>query len=73
MAELDAENRAAWELFERVVTRFTVETHTLGPVLMRMAEADDPDDLMDLMTRLSILYDAYYPPPKKAKKVTRGA
>ena len=55
------------------MSRFTVETRVLGQVLMRLVETDDADDVVDLMTRFSILYDVYCPPPKRSKKGSHGA
>lgn len=66
---LAPENAAAWTTFRRVVTRFHMDTHTVGVALASLTVGADPDDAADLMARLSLLYDVYYPP----KKASDGA
>jgi hypothetical protein len=59
-ATLGEENVEAWCLFQRVCSRFAVETHVAPAILARaIADADDPDDLT---TRLTMLYDIHFPP-----------
>lgn len=63
---LDEANVEAWCLFQRVCSRFAVETRSSGALLAKaIADADDPDGLT---TRLTMLYDIHYP-----KKADRGA
>jgi hypothetical protein len=63
-ATLSESNVEAWCLFQRVCSRFAVETHAAPAILARAIEdADDPDGLT---TRLTMLYDIHYP-PKKAR------
>lgn len=70
MAEIDKLqpcNREAWGTFKAICTRFVVDGHAFGAVLTKLGEGVDVDDFLDLVTRLSILYDVYYPPQKQVK------
>jgi hypothetical protein len=69
--QLDGENLAAWELFQKVMTRFAAEQRVIGVWLGKIAEDMPTEDFEDLMMRLSILYHVHYPPPKESKR--RGA
>lgn len=64
LIELDAENQEAWAVFQAVLTRFTVDTHTVGLALAPVLDARAPEARADLLARLALLYDALYPPPK---------
>lgn len=61
LARLRPENRTAWQLYQQVVTRFTVETHAIGTVLTRVLQEMDPEDAVDLVARLSVIYDESMP------------
>lgn len=58
------ENYRAWRLFESCHTRFLVDTGALGAALMRLTADEPVHEFADLMTRLSILYQAYFPPKR---------
>lgn len=61
---LDAENARAWRLFQSLQTRFLVENRAVGMALAVFTADDSPEDVADLISRLSVLYDVYFPPPK---------
>lgn len=58
---LDADNAAAWGLFRRLCTRFVVDRRLTPMLLARETAGLDDEDTADLVTRLSILYEAFYP------------
>lgn len=64
--DLSAENLDAWRLFQALSTRFLVETHAVSVALARLTADLDADDLSDVLTRLAVLYEAYYPPRRPA-------
>lgn len=57
------ENRRAWALSRRVLTRFTFETGCVALALERLTSECDPEDWADLLTRLAIIYDEVNPVP----------
>jgi hypothetical protein len=63
---LSPENLRSWELFQRVCSRFVVETRSVGVVLSRLLTSEDEEDFEDMVARLAILYDVHYP-KKRAK------
>lgn len=67
---LCVENRAAWQTYQQVVTRFTVDTHTTALVLRRVTEDLDAVAFEDLVERLSIVHDALHPPPEQKTDAT---
>jgi hypothetical protein len=60
----DAANAEAWELFKRTMSRFTVDTHTVGLVLDRLDTDITAQTFPDLVERFAIIYDALHPPQK---------
>ena len=59
---LNDEDAEAWETFQRVYTRFTVDWQ-LVPDRLRLETAGwAPDDVLDLHERLAIIYHELYPP-----------
>ncbi len=62
---LDETNTAAWKLFQRLSARFVMETRTAGPLLMRLTADCGVTELEDVVTRLSLMYDIFYPPRKE--------
>ncbi len=61
-AALWPENVEAWSLFERVSRRF-VHEFKLGPDVMQHSLAGrDSDDVLDMVDRLTIIYDVLAPP-----------
>lgn len=62
------ENRAAWGLSRRLLTRFTVDLHAL-PIALDRATRDLPaEDFLDLLDRLTMIYDALAPPPPPVRE-----
>ncbi len=61
---LCASNREAWRLYRQIVTRFTVDTHTIPVALQSVTAALSQDETLDLIERLDILYGVFNPPPK---------
>ena len=59
----DAANREAWAVFHRCVTRFTVDAHLAAVALSAAVKDWETDDVLDLIDRLGILYNAICPPP----------
>lgn len=53
------ENARAWDLFHRVVCRFTMETRSVGQVLL--ATLEDDADPLDTVERMQIMYEALVP------------
>lgn len=68
IAELSAENHHAWQLFERMCSRFTVEQGAVGVVLDRLTADLATDDFEEMVMRLSILYNIYFPRQKEQKR-----
>jgi hypothetical protein len=66
--DLDQDNRHAWELLGSIFSRFLVDSRTLPLMVERLTHGLDDDDFMDLMTRLSIIYDVQCPPPQKKRR-----
>lgn len=64
MESLDSENLRAWRLLPTLCTRFSVDSHVVQAVLMRVTAEDDVEEFTDLMSRLSIIYDVQCPPHK---------
>lgn len=64
---LDADNREAWDLMQRLASRFLVETHALPQVLMRLTANHDGEEFGDLIARLGIIYDVQCPRRKGAE------
>jgi hypothetical protein len=58
---LDADNAAAWALFRRLSTRFVIERRLVPMLLARETTPLDDDDADDLIVRMSILHDAFFP------------
>lgn len=58
---LDADNADAWHLYQRLVTRFAMETHTVGVQLARALADLDDEHAGELCDRLAILYDVLVP------------
>lgn len=55
------ENRDAWHLYQRIVSRFTVDCQVLGPLLLRVVDGRDLDDALDVVQRLSLIYQELGP------------
>ena len=66
----DPENAKAWRLFHQIVTRFSMDTNSVAVVLERLTKELDADDLMELMARFSVFYDAVCPPQPNAAEET---
>lgn len=65
--DLDDANKEAWMLFQQMLSRLTMEHPGLAAaVLSRVIERYSADDALDLLQRLSIIYDVLIPvaPPK---------
>lgn len=62
---LGPENYEAWQRFQQTCTRLVVEGNAMGTVLNKLGQDDDAEAFLARVTRFSILYDTYYPPPKK--------
>lgn len=67
--DLQPENADAWGTFQRVSTRFLVDLHAGGLALDRLTADYSPDEFLDLVERLTVLYDIVAPvasddPPK---------
>ena len=66
LAELDddPQNAEAWAMFHRVVTRFSVDTHTAGVMLTHELTEKTQEEILDLFARFTLLYDILHPPPE---------
>lgn len=64
LQELDDDNTEAWNLFQTACDRFGIETQTVALRLERATAGLSPEQFEDVMARLSILYDAFYPARK---------
>lgn len=58
---LDEDNRDAWALWQTMGTRFVKEFGIGATVLAWRCEGRAPDDIDDLIARLSVIYDALCP------------
>jgi hypothetical protein len=58
---LDAEGHQAWDIYQKVCSRFALETNTAGVVLDRATAGLDDDDALDVVARLSLLYGVLCP------------
>ena len=63
-ASLDADNRFAWHVYGRVVTRLSADLGIGGEVFRALTAGLEPDDVIDLAERLRLMYDVLSPPPK---------
>lgn len=64
----DPDNAEAWRLFTQTITRFSSDLHLAGVLVQRVTEGLDPEHLLELMHRFSILYDVFCPPPDKREE-----
>lgn len=62
-AALDPENTRAVDVFGQCVTRFCRETQTSALVLGCLTANDSPEQVVDLVARLEVLYDVFVPVP----------
>lgn len=58
----------AWTVFQQVFNRMTVDTHIAGVVIEKVAAERAPDDFLDLLDRLVLLYDVLCPPPERKEE-----
>jgi len=65
MNDLWPENMAAWTLFHQVACRFSVDFHATPPMLAAVLRECDAEESLELLQRLSVIYDTVYPPPPK--------
>lgn len=56
------ENRAAWTLSRQLLTRFTHDFGCVGLLIERVTRDQDLRDALDLVTRLTMIYDELCPP-----------
>lgn len=63
---LDKENREAWVLYRKVMTRFAVEVGTVPLIFDRLTAGMDPEDFGDLVTRCALIFDELNPIPVAA-------
>lgn len=64
LATLWPENIAAWRLFQQLRTRFVVDAGFVGGAF-QMYTAEWSNDLrVDVLERLSVIYDLIIPPPE---------
>jgi hypothetical protein len=68
LATLDADNRAAWNLYRKVITRLSSDLAAGGVVLDRLTQDLTVDDFDAMWRRLTILYDAICPPPARPQE-----
>lgn len=54
-------NSRAWFLYQGLVTRFGVDTQTLGVALDRMTSDWTSEDVRDVWPRLALIYDLLQP------------
>lgn len=60
---LDAENAKAWQVYSRLTSHRWVWDTQCGPWwVARVFDGWDVDDLDEMMTRVSVIYDALHPP-----------
>jgi hypothetical protein len=64
MEDIAPENAEAWGLFQRISCRFAAEFQTASAFLARVLDGMDGDDALDLLDRLSLIFDAVCPPKK---------
>jgi hypothetical protein len=62
LATLDTDNRAAWNLYRKVITRLSADLAAGGVVLDRLTRDLGSDDFDATWRRLMILYEAICPP-----------
>ncbi len=65
MNEIWPENLAAWKLFHQIACRFSVDFQATPPVLSAVLRDQDAEESLDLLQRLSVIYDTVYPPKPK--------
>ncbi len=63
-ATLDADNREAWDVYSRLCRRFSYDFHASTLLLERLTEHWPGSDVIDLLDRLSLMYDVLNPPRK---------
>jgi hypothetical protein len=60
---LDPENREAWQLFGSIVSRLTLEIPgVVGPMFAKVIRDLNSEDAIELVQRLSVIYDTVIPP-----------
>ncbi len=64
-AQLWPENAEAWLVFQRMASRFVVDTGLAGDVFRRLTTEHDDDDAVALVERMALLYDIVNPPKAK--------
>lgn len=62
-ANLWPENAEAWVIFSSVARRFVADLHLGAYVLERQLADHTTDDALDLLDRLSLIYDLVSPAP----------
>lgn len=62
--EDDPINLRAWTLYHRVMTRFGVDTDTIGIAFERAARELTDEEFLDAWQRVALIYDTLHPPPK---------
>lgn len=64
-ATLDADNREAWGMYGRIVSRLTVDLHMAPVVFARAVDGMDSDEVLTLVDRLAVMHNILNPPPQK--------
>jgi hypothetical protein len=55
------ENRAAWTLYQSLMSRFTYDCGVIGPLLQSILDPLEPEDRLTLTKRLAIIYQELIP------------
>jgi hypothetical protein len=63
-ATLDAENRDAWRIYGQLCSRFAVDFGVAPDLLRALVDGWSPDDVVELMERLTVMYDVLSPAPQ---------
>lgn len=66
---LAPENARAWSLFHQLCARFVVDTGCTAAVLTRLTAETSAREYADLVARVALIFDVYYPP----KRASDGA
>lgn len=65
LAGLDVDNQHAWDLAHTLLTRMVGDTHSFGPLLVRLTGEMDEEVFADLVQRLTLIYDVLVPAPRR--------
>jgi hypothetical protein len=61
-ATLDTANVEAWGVYQRMQSRFAVDFHLTADLFRAIVAGWPPEDVADVMERLSVMHDVFSPP-----------